>query len=63
MDIIAIQCLEINDYSADGYYLVVFAVSSNDPEMYTSATFNLTMADASGLEVGKFYDLKLNEII
>jgi hypothetical protein len=62
MDILLIECLEIIEHPEDRYSMVTFGVSSLDPTKYVSSTFNLTLEDSSHLEVGKHYDLALNEI-
>jgi hypothetical protein len=59
MDIFSLKCIEINDNG--GWYLVIMEFISNDPTIGTGSTMTFTITDASFMEVGKCYDLNLEE--
>jgi hypothetical protein len=60
MDIFQLQCIEIEHN--EGYDLVVLQFSSTEPTIYTSGNLNFTIFDGSRFEIGKFYNLNLEEV-
>jgi hypothetical protein len=61
MNVLALECVEINDMG--GYFIVNLAFSSNDPNIYCGGNISFTITDASNFTVGKYYGLDLKEVV
>lgn len=60
MTIICLRCVEVEFY--DGWGLVVLQFTSTDPTIGAGGTVSFTITDASVFEIGKCYDLNLEEV-
>jgi hypothetical protein len=66
MNKLSLLCIEIvpqqEEDSENVYYYVNLLFQSNDPAIAAGGNLSFMIADASGIEVGKYYDLALNEV-
>jgi hypothetical protein len=64
MNKLSLLCIEIVPQEEEGYtyYYVNLLFQSNDPAIAAGGNVSFMIADASGIEVGKYYDLALNEV-
>lgn len=56
----SLECVEI--VQNDGWGLVLLSFYSNDPTIAAGGNLSFTISDVSRFEIGKCYDLNLQEV-
>jgi hypothetical protein len=62
MNKLSLLCIEIVPQEEDAGFYVNLLFQSNDPAIAAGGNISFIIEDASGIEVGKYYDLSLNEV-
>lgn len=60
MNKLKMTCIDVT--AMEGFFVVRFQVSSNDPTLYIDGMVGVQIEDAAGFEIGKDYDLKLQAV-